>query len=588
MFWIKAIKSILHIHLVSALVSLENQVYSGCGFDVVQGHPEMFKFCNAYGLCIKTSCGNDRVFSQTDCGCVPSVMTSNTDVIPGAHPDQTSSLENSTILDERTRAVASVVIGFVETEADQLLNTLGAEVPGSGATTTSTSTFLTESTTSISTLSTDVLVVSTDFTNNTSQKESSITESLKMQTSQKMTDNSALRSDGDNNSEFEINLSTTSLENTSGKLTNFQMTTDLLVTFSDWNSTTDSSVSFSDWNSTTDSSVSFSDWNSTTDSSVSFSDWNSTTDSSVSFSDWNSTTDSSVSFSDWNSTTDSSVSIYDWNSTTDSSVSFYDWNSTTNSPVSFSDHNSTYSANQLQNFSRFLLKTFSSETLVDQKLTYSNNTDQDKAVAANGSFVCQPEVKITGMNDSEILTGESSVGRVYIGFKGLSNNNGAIYFSGSSLLWIPFYDSITFPSGLTISLEIKENVTHQFPQGIVNNCGNDVFPSVSIILNPILKRILFKAVVISITKSTVDKLEVSVPYEPGERKLVEMDCNGHSLIGRVGDRVAVSPVFTKGDKYDLSSRPRPIFVGRGCPAENTGDYYGDISQASWLQCNLYN
>lgn len=68
-------------------------------------------------------------------------------------------------------------------------------------------------------------------------------------------------------------------------------------------------------------------------------------------------------------------------------------------------------------------------------------------VLKNCILVCRTEVNISGMNDRELLTGDTTVGTVYVGVRGLNNNNGSIQFSGSGLLWIPYYDSISFPSG---------------------------------------------------------------------------------------------------------------------------------------------
>uniref|UniRef100_A0A2C9LZP7 Uncharacterized protein n=2 Tax=Biomphalaria glabrata TaxID=6526 RepID=A0A2C9LZP7_BIOGL len=217
--------------------------------------------------------------------------------------------------------------------------------------------------------------------------------------------------------------------------------------------------------------------------------------------------------------------------------------------------------------------------------TASKHVNMTRVLPLNHTFVCRTEVNISGMNDRELLTGDTTVGTVYVGVRGLNNNNGSIQFSGSGLLWIPYYDSISFPSGLTLSMEVQENVTHMVAQGLVNNCGNGVSPSYSIVLDPSQKLVRFKAVVISETRPqpTLENLEISVPYEPGPSKIIEMECDGNNLIGRVGGHMAGTHISSK-EKYTMSSRPKPMYVGKGCNEEMTADFQGEMKNILIHRC----
>nr|KAI8752999.1 hypothetical protein BgiMline_013554 [Biomphalaria glabrata] len=410
MCWITMLVIACHVHWGAAVLNnRDNQVYTGCGFDVVPGQPSMFKFCNAYGQCIKSACGMSRVFSKTDCGCVPLLNTINEGNSSTASVKLTPP-DNSTRPEERSAARASVVSSFLEPN-DRTINSVTSKVSGTGP-----------------------------------------QASLESKTAAAASSNSS-----------------------STRTMKFPMTIAI-------------------------------------------------------------------------ETGSQSKNVTQPPSDVESSTTGF-----TIQPTLFS--------------------------------TASKHVNMTRVLPLNHTFVCRTEVNISGMNDRELLTGDTTVGTVYVGVRGLNNNNGSIQFSGSGLLWIPYYDSISFPSGLTISMEVQENVTHMVAQGLVNNCGNDVSPSYSIVLDPSQKLVRFKAVVISESRPqpTLENLEISVPYEPGPSKIIEMECDGNNLIGRVGGHMAGTHISSK-EKYTMSSRPKPMYVGKGCNEEMTGDFQGEMKNILIHRC----
>ncbi|XP_055862313.1 uncharacterized protein LOC106067524 isoform X3 [Biomphalaria glabrata] len=372
MCWITMLVIACHVHWGAAVLNnRDNQVYTaGCGFDVVPGQPSMFKFCNAYGQCIKSACGMSRVFSKTDCGCVPLLNTINEGNSSTASVKLTLP-DNSTRPEERSAARASVVSSFLEPN-DRTINSVTSKSKTAAA----------------------------------ASSNSSSTRTIK-----------------------------------------FPMTIAI-------------------------------------------------------------------------ETGSQSKNVTQPPSDVESSTIGF-----TIQPTLFS--------------------------------TASKHLNMTRVLPLNHTFVCRTEVNISGMNDRELLTGDTTVGTVYVGVRGLNNNNGSIQFSGSGLLWIPYYDSISFPSGLTISMEVQENVTHMVAQGLVNNCGNGVSPSYSIVLDPSQKLVRFKAVVISETRPqpTLENLEISVPYEPGFSKIIEMECDGNNLIGRVSGHMAGTHISSKDSHTQVYKEP---------------------------------
>ncbi|XP_059143095.1 uncharacterized protein LOC131930572 [Physella acuta] len=215
-------------------------------------------------------------------------------------------------------------------------------------------------------------------------------------------------------------------------------------------------------------------------------------------------------------------------------------------------------------------------------LTAQNSTQTQQTQPA---INCGAEVNITGMTSAGSVTGEGAFGSLYVGARGVTPNNGSVYFDGRGFMWIPLYESSRFTSGLTVSVTIKENVDYLTPQGLVSNCGSDVTPSFSISLDPRSHVVKFSVVVMTMTSPYPfqEKLEVRIPYTPGVQKTIEMQCDGQKLIGRVNNHVSGTHVPSK-ESYELSSRPKPLYIGKGCVEDSLDNFYGDLNSVTVYRC----
>ncbi|XP_005093707.2 uncharacterized protein LOC101846951 [Aplysia californica] len=225
-------------------------------------------------------------------------------------------------------------------------------------------------------------------------------------------------------------------------------------------------------------------------------------------------------------------------------------------------------------------------TTEDNNLSAATSAPSQEHATTLDLLSCGAEINITGLSKDWRLTGQGAYGAVYVGMRGVASREGHAYFNGQAFLWIPLYDRSSFGSGLTISLTVQEDAAEsQIPQTLVSNCGRDLHPSFSITLDPVTLTVEFKVIVVStmIPYPVHESLKLNIQYMPGTVKTVELQCDGIQLIGRVDGSVASTRLSSKGH-FELASRPKPMYIGKGCRREGEGNFRGTLQSVSVHRC----
>lgn len=519
MLWTQLARLTLLIDVAVTLTSTDNEVYSGCGFEAVQGQAHMFKFCNAYGQCIKTSCGVDRVFSKSDCGCIPSVKNSITDwtagtsfILNNVFPNKNSDLRPTSLTDSFSSIMKAT---------DRLVNVVVVDkhqLPALGTTKTGIE-----------------LPLPRNFTEPSPPVPKNVSNL-----------NSVL----------------------------FQM----------------SPLEIPGYSASENPNLPISVLSQLTKSTEQDASHTHSVEPKINITNFIKDQET-VSGSGPQQNVTSAEEIKPNSSIINGPLINYSFNLSGSLRNDLSAETSSVIQATTSNYEKVGTSTAfpgRAEVTIAYNTTIiatTEATNGTSSISDTGQIMCGAEVNITGMSDRNILTGDAALGTVYVGNRGVTGSGGQIQFEGSGFLWVPLYEGMRFTSGLTVSLDIKEDAAFQLSQGVVSNCGNDVAPSFSIVLDPKSRQIKFKAVVVT-TETPVplqETLQVSIPYVPGTTKTVEMQCDGHKLIGRVSNHV-IGTHIPSTETYRLSSRPKPVYIGKGCIDEQADNFHGNITNVVIHRC----